>query len=535
MREPKGLVRFARGVEDGTVAALKLLLIDGDPACGHRLKCLLEAQPEGAFQVCQVESLADAIAVLSAREQAVDVILLDLELPDSQGLETAGLILQLAEGVPLIVLARPENEAQAWHTTRYGVQSVVYRDRTTGEALVWALHHAVEQYLVRSSFERHIRDLELSNGRFLSLVVDNADAIVVIDRGGVVRFVNPSAEQLLQCSASDLMGQMFGIPLEGAQPTEIDLCGRSGQTHTAEIRVMRTLWDGERAFIVTMRDITERKKSEKALRLAKQTAEQANAMKSQFLANMSHELRTPLNAIIGYSEMMLMGIAGTIQPAHYRNYVKDIHSGGKHLLSLINDLLDLSKAESGKLELMEENFDLVALAEQVVDLLRGQAECKGVVLSMVSEARASWVRADERMIKQVMLNLAGNAIKFTPEAGAVSLKICHSFEGEARFVVRDSGIGMPKDQIPRAFAAFVQIDNAYMRDENTGTGLGLALAKRYVELHEGRISLESAVDAGTTVTVALPKHRSLAAEADSGAVVALATGVSRGRKELTNR
>ncbi len=506
---------------------MKILLVDGDIGYGRFLQAALAALPDCPFSLAQAPDFAAAAAYLS-QAQAVDVVLLSLDLPDSKGMDTAVLALQVAEGVPIIVLAQPDNEGQAWQTTRYGTQGVVSRDRTPPDALVQALLHAVEQQDLCNSLERHVGELKQSNERFLSLVVDNADAIVVVDRIGIVRFVNPSAEKLLKCAAADLLGQMFGIPLEGVHTTEIDLYTRSNATCTAEIRVMRTLWDGERAFIITMRDVTERKKSEKALRLAKQTAEQANAMKSQFLANMSHELRTPLNAIIGYSEMMLMGISGPVEPARYRNYISDIHRGGKHLLSLINELLDLSKAESGQLRLLEESFDLVPLAGQVIDLLRGQAERKGVNLSVTPETASIWVYADARMLNQVLLNLLGNAIKFTPEGGSVAIVLNRTYEGEARVVVRDSGIGIPKHQIPRAFAAFVQIENAYTRIENTGTGLGLALCKRYVEMHDGKIGLESAVDAGTTVTVTLPQQRSLVSQKKGGDVVPLASCPVRG-------
>jgi signal transduction histidine kinase len=366
-------------------------------------------------------------------------------------------------------------------------------------------------------------------------VVDNADAIVVVDRVGIVRFVNPSAEKLLRCSASDLLGQMFGIPLEGIDITEIDLRSRPGSTQTAEIRVMRTLWDGERAFIVTMRDITERKRSEMALKLAKQTAEQANAMKSQFLANMSHELRTPLNAIIGYSEMMLMGIAGPVAPKRYREYIQDIHIGGKHLLALINDLLDLSKAESGRLEPADAPFDLAVLGQQVVDLLAGEAMTGGVALSLEAASTSVWMHGDERLVKQVLLNLVSNSLKFTPRGGEVMVDVHRNYQGETRMVVKDTGIGMPRDEIPRAFAAFVQIENAYTRRDNKGTGLGLALCKRYVEMHQGKVTIDSELNAGTTVTVVFSPERAVAGSADSGEVVTLALCAPRRRGSKQDR
>jgi signal transduction histidine kinase len=290
---------------------------------------------------------------------------------------------------------------------------------------------------------------------------------------------------------------------------------------------MRTLWDGERAFIVTMRDITERKRSEMALKLAKQTAEQANAMKSQFLANMSHELRTPLNAIIGYSEMMLMGIAGPVAPKRYREYIQDIHIGGKHLLALINDLLDLSKAESGRLEPVDAPFDIAVLGQQVVDLLAGEAMTAGIDISLTKADASLWIRGDERLVKQVLLNLVSNALKFTPRGGNVAVDVHRNYPGETRMVVKDTGIGIPRDEIPRAFAAFVQIENAYTRSDNKGTGLGLALCKRYVEMHQGKVTIDSELDIGTTVTIAFPPERAVAGNSESGEVVTLALNAPR--------
>lgn len=528
MKSSDGLVRLANKVPADSCMAVRILLIDDDAEYGSYLKELLEGRRGHAFEVHLERDLSSALDCLK-QQRPFDVVVVDLDLPDSSGLDTAVMVLQAAEDVPVVVLARSCDQQTAWEATQYGAQDVILRETMTAEALVWSLKHAVEQHLLRSSLERHIRELELSNGRFLSLVVDNADAIVVVDRVGIVRFVNPSAEKLLRCSASDLLGQMFGIPLEGIDITEIDLRSRPGGTQTAEIRVMRTLWDGERAFIVTMRDVTERKRSEMALKLAKQTAEQASAMKSQFLANMSHELRTPLNAIIGYSEMMLMGIAGPIEPQRYRGYVEDIHLGGKHLLALINDLLDLSKAESGRLEPADEPFDAAVLGQQVVDLLAGEAMTGGVGLKLATASMSLWMKGDERLIKQVLLNLVSNALKFTPRGGEVTVDIHRNYHGETRLVVTDTGIGIPGDEIPRAFAAFVQIENAYTRSGNKGTGLGLALCKRYVEMHQGKISIESELNEGTAVTVSFPPERAIAGGAEGGEVVSLSLNAQRHR------
>lgn len=496
-----------------------ILLVECDPEFAGRIVSTLGEPGHGRTEVTHVGTLADALTEIGERDY--DVILLALDLPDSEGLNTAIIVLQQALDTPVIVIAASNEDATAWETTDYGVQNVLTRDRFVPDILLPVLNHAISQHAMQLSLERHIRELELTNGRFLSLVADNADAIIVVDQIGIVRFVNPSAERLLQFSAADLLGQMFGVPLEGIENTEIDILAGGRNGRTAEIRVMKTLWDGERAYIVTMRDITERKKTERALRIAKQSAEQASAMKTQFLANMSHELRTPLNSIIGFSEMMKNGVLGELQPSKYREYVADIHRGGRHLLSLINDLLDLSKAEADALSIFEEKFDLVEIAQSVVESMLPQAYDKRIDLSCRAASEMVWFLGDERMMRQVLLNLVSNAIKFTPKGGDVSIDVERTAKGEIRLAVRDTGIGIPAEQIPRAFVAFVQVDNAYSRDEAQGTGLGLALAKRFVELHEGTIRMESEENVGTVVSIVFPAARTVGAAGRGDEVVPL--------------
>ena len=518
---PMSLPSFSRA------DCISVLLVEDDLEYVEQLRTASSRRSGGAIRISHRGDLAGAMKALG--EEIFDVILLDLDLPDSTGLDTAVILLQQALETPIVVIAASDDDSVAREMSEYGVRNVLPRDRFMPEILLPVLNHAIVQHAMQLSLERHIRELELTNDRFLSLVADNADAIVVVDRIGVVRYINPSAEILLHRSASDLLGQTFGVPLGGVKGAEIDILHGAGGRKTAEIRVMRTLWDGERAYIATMRDITERKKAERALRIAKQSAERANAMKSRFLANISHELRTPLNSIIGFSEMIRSGAHGTIVPAKYREYIDDIHGCGRHLLSLIDDLLDLSKAENDVLTIFEEKFDLAALALSVVEIMAPQAVDRGIRLSVQSFERSPWIKADERMVRQVLLNLVSNAIKFTPEEGRVTVEVNRTACDELRLVVRDTGIGIPSDQIPRAFVAFVQLENTCGRTRAQGAGLGLALTKRFVELHQGHIRLESKEQVGTVVTVTFPAERAVGGAAEQDDVInPAAAGSSRG-------
>jgi signal transduction histidine kinase len=227
----------------------------------------------------------------------------------------------------------------------------------------------------------------------------------------------------------------------------------------------------------------------------------ANQHKSEFLANMSHELRTPLNAIIGFSEVLIERLFGELNEKQ-DDYLKDIHASGRHLLALINDILDLSKIEAGQLELELGTFDLPTAITDAMTLIRQRAHQHRITLAVDGDPALHDVTADERKVKQILVNLLSNAVKFTPDGGRIDVTARRG-EGEVIIAVRDTGIGIdPKDH-QMVFEEFRQVGGQYS-NKREGTGLGLALARRFVELHGGRIMLESAPGQGSTFTFTLP-------------------------------
>jgi signal transduction histidine kinase len=227
--------------------------------------------------------------------------------------------------------------------------------------------------------------------------------------------------------------------------------------------------------------------------------------KSQYLATMSHELRTPLNAIIGFSEILKDEILGPIGTARYRDYAANIHKSGAYLLNLVNDLLDFSKIDAGKLDLIEETVDLVKIFGDCIQLMEPQARKAKVTLHAPPAAERFTLKADERRLRQIVLNLLSNAVKFTPEGGDVTLGASLSDDGLA-LIVADTGIGIAPEDIPRALERFGQIDSTLSR-KYEGTGLGLPLAKHLAELHGARLAIDSEAGIGTTVTVTFPPSR----------------------------
>ena len=355
--------------------------------------------------------------------------------------------------------------------------------------------------------------------RFLA---DNAmDLITRHSSDGRIRFASPATSALLGRLPDEIVGQampdiVHPDDLNAVQAALADASyfGRDGAAEVrlrhqgghyvwAEIRCRPAQMSlGEPADIVAVtRDISERKTHERALVEARDAALEASRAKSQFLANMSHELRTPLNAIIGFSEMMTREMFGTLGP-RYQEYSRLIHESGAHLLELINSVLDMSKIEAGKFELVEELFDLEETAQSAVHFLNIPAERAGVGLSLAVAPGARLIFADRRAIKQILVNLLSNGVKYTPSGGEVAVTARAKGTG-IEIVVRDTGTGISGADLQRLGKPFEQVESAQTRAKE-GTGLGLALVKSLAQMHGGTALLESALGEGTTVTVRLP-------------------------------
>lgn len=263
-----------------------------------------------------------------------------------------------------------------------------------------------------------------------------------------------------------------------------------------------------RHFVGIINDVTARMRTEESLREAKNQAELANRSKTEFLANISHELRTPLNAILGFSEVMKLGLFGPLGAPQYGGYVTDIHDSGQLLLSLINDLLDLSKIEAGRYTLAEERCSLDGLIDSAMRLVRDRATAGKLKLRSRIDPATPDLWADRRAALQIISNLLTNAVKFTPKGGKVTVSVAPVpvLAGQRAYVaitVSDTGIGIAAADIPKVLSSFGQVDNAMSR-QHEGTGLGLPIVKALTELHGGKLSIDSTLGEGTTVTVTLP-------------------------------
>jgi len=351
--------------------------------------------------------------------------------------------------------------------------------------------------------------LPKSEEELKTLITKNADGIMVVDPQGIVRFINPAALSLFGRQAEDVLGQWLGFPVVGGDKTEVDICsvnqedGLSGgfTRKIAEMRVVEIQWQGETAYLVSLRDITERKSAEEErIRYFLQEAEAAKRFKDEFLSVLSHELRTPLNPILGWSKMLQ---SRKLDETTTARALETIFRNAQLQTQLIEDLLDISRILQGNLRLRVCPVNLVSTIEAVLETLNLSAQSKSIEIQTTFEPTLGKVVGDPSRLRQVVWNLLSNAVKFTPEGGRV--RICLQQVGsQAQIQVSDTGKGIAPDFLPYVFDYFRQADHSTTRAVG-GLGLGLAIARYLVELHGGTIQAHSSgVGQGATFTVGLP-------------------------------
>jgi len=400
--------------------------------------------------------------------------------------------------------------------------SVAVRRRTLpGGDPILALRH-------RSMTGRaELEALRASETKFRSLLEAAPDAAVIVDAAGLIVIVNAQTERLFGYHRDELIGQ----PVEVLMPLRYRQAHRTHRGHYTAAPHPRAMGSGLELFGLhkdgaelpveislspletpegtlissAIRDISERRRLE--LRM-----QEASRQKSEFLANMSHELRTPLNAIVGFSELMYDGKVGALSEDH-REYIGDILTSARHLLQLINDILDLAKVEAGKIEFQPADVDIAAVVEEVRDTLRGLASNKRLDVQVSVDPAVATVFVDPARLKQILYNYLSNAIKFTPEGGRIEVAVVPDGPAYFRIEVTDTGVGIASEHLSRLFVEFQQLD-ASAAKRYQGTGLGLALTKRLAEAQGGRVGVRSAPGEGSTFSATLPRS---AAREDSGA------------------
>jgi protein-histidine pros-kinase len=374
--------------------------------------------------------------------------------------------------------------------------------------------------LLASGLKR-LLDEQIHVNRYRGILEAAPDAMFIVDKDGRIVLLNAQAEKLFGYSKGELLGRavetliptkfqsrhpglradFFTAPKTRTMGAGLDLYAlrKDGSEFPAEISLSPT--ETPQGIFVTaaIRDVTERKR---LLEEDNRRMQEANRLKSEFLANMSHELRTPLNAIIGFSELMVNGKVGPLSDEH-KEYLNDILTSARHLLQLINDVLDLTKVEAGKMEFRLEALDLAQVTTEVKDILRGLASAKHIVVEVQVDPGLPRVSLDGGKYKQVLYNFLSNAIKFTPDNGRVTIRVALEEAGWFRLSVEDNGIGVKSEDLHKLFLEFQQLDGGTAK-KYAGTGLGLALTKRIVEAQGGRVEVKSEPGKGSTFSAILP-------------------------------
>lgn len=361
-------------------------------------------------------------------------------------------------------------------------------------------------------------------------ILDTAtDGVVVIGQDGAIRSINSSASALFGFSDNDVRGKSFSILfanesqraamdyLSGFSNNGVESLLNEGREVLAReqnggfIPVFMTIGrlPTSNGYCAVLRDVTAWKHTEQALQEAKTLAEEASSTKSDFLAKVSHEIRTPLNAIIGFSELMTEERFGPIDNAKYKDYLVDINKSGRHVLDLVNDLLDISKIEAGEQDLTFESVLLNEATEDAISMVQPQANRNGIIVRSSMDSTLPPVVADQRSVKQIVLNLLSNAIRFTQSGGQVVVTTKYTSSGAVILRIRDSGIGMSPREIETAMRPFQQIATRE-RGQNDGTGLGLPLTKALVEANRAEFEISSEPGKGTSIEITFPPARVLA-------------------------
>lgn len=485
-----------------TEKPIQVLLIEDSRDFTALVKDMLGRVRDRRFALTCADRLETGLQCLHAGKP--DAILLDLMLPDARGAETFVRTHREAPHIPIVVLTSLEEKGLGVQLVQQGAADYLLKKEVTGELVARAVLYTIERH--RLATKKRVQDLQAGQARLLKIVERNADAIVVVDQQGAIRFVNPSAETLLGRPKEELLNAPFGFPVSAHEARELVIKNTAGERFV-EMHVVDLDWEGAPAFLASLRDITRRKQAEEALRQAHRELElrvqertadlaKANEELEAFSFSVSHDLRVPLRHIRGYADL-LHSHAGSVLDEKGRQYLAVILKSEKRMGALIDDLLRFSRI--GRAELHKRVVQLGQLVQEVLAEVRQDAQARPIswVVGTMKD-----VQGDPGLLRQVLVNLIDNAIKYTRPRDQAIIEIgCLPDTTETVLFVRDNGVGFDMKYAGKLFGVFQRLHSA---EEFEGTGIGLANVSRIVHRHGGRVWAEGAVGQGATFYCAFP-------------------------------
>ncbi len=473
-------------------AEIRILVVEDERIVAEDLRKSLEKM---GYQVASIASSGDR-AIKELEKKAVDLVIMDIVIRgEIDGIETAKII-RSRFNIPVVYLTAYTDEEmlrRARITEPFGYIVKPFDEKE--------LHITIEMALYKSGMDNRLRE----NKEWMSAILNSiGDGIIAIDSQSRIIFMNPIARSMTGREPDEAEGKPLDevyniIAKENGEST---LISRDGKEILIEQKYepIKDNKGNAKGRVLVFRDISEQKRAEE-LGLENMRLVYANKIKSEFISNTSHELVTPLNLIIGFSELLLRKTEGELNETQER-YADNINKSGKHLLTLINDILDLSRMEAGKIELATEKMHVLETVNEIITLIKEKAAKHNIVLIKEVDPGLE-IEADPQRLKQILLNLLSNAIKFSKKEGG-TVAICARKEDDmARFSVSDTGIGIRGEDMKRLFSEFEQLDSGISKKYG-GTGLGLAITKKLVELHGGKIMAESDYGRGSMFTFYIP-------------------------------
>ena len=477
---------MSESIESGAQTnIIQAFLIEDDDDFVSLLSKMLSRHSGGLFQLKRADNLRSGLEWLSRHN--ADVIILDLHLPDSSGLDTLNSLYRQNPEIPILVLTNLDDEIIGIKALNLGAQDYLVKGNINADLLVRSTRYAIERHTMLIKLKRNAQALELSEKRFRHITEQNIYPIIVVDRERVIRFMNKAGEELFGCDSGEYIGQKFDYDIDVVNETEVQVVKKNGQPIIASMSVVNIEWESEHAYLVILRDITKLKEIEQ--------------IKDSIISIVSHEIRSPITSILN---ALLLIYEGEIEKLseNSKKWLDIAYRNSERLLSLVNNMLDISKMESGKIDFNLQEQDLIILVKQAIEDNLPYANQFNVKLRLDNNLQKAIVYADGDRIIQVLTNLISNAIKFSPSGDEVLIKVS-KHDNVFKVTVIDHGPGIPIDFRDQIFQKFSQASQKNTQ-RKSGSGLGLYISKMLVENMGGKIGFDTEIGKGTVFYFELP-------------------------------